>query len=285
MRFGAHVRTGGDFAGALRYAAEIGAEAVQVFAKSPQQWRGREIPEAMAAEVRTLVPELGVGPLFTHTAYLINLGSDDDALWERSTAALADELRRGELLGAEGVVTHIGTDPAGDTPRAVERIAEAVAAACSQAGEGSDRRLLLENAAGAGRIFGGSFDELGALLSALDDRELAPGLCLDTCHAHAYGYDLSSAEAWTTAMDELEAACGPGRLRLIHANDCGFPLGSRRDRHAWIGDGAIGMDGFAAMVCEPRLAESPAVMEMPGEVPVKDVENLRRLRSARDACA
>jgi deoxyribonuclease IV len=271
--------------GALRYAAGLGCEAVQIFAKSPQQWKGREIPPELAAEMRALAPELGVAPLFTHTAYLINLGSDDDALWERSIAALADELGRGLALGAAGVVSHIGTDVYADTARAVARITEGIVAACGRAGGEAASLLLLENAAGSGRIFGGSFDELGALFSALDDTGLAAGMCLDTCHAHAWGHDLSSAGAWTTAMDSLEETCGVGRLRLLHANDCGYPLGSKRDRHAWIGDGAIGMDGFRAMVCEPRLADLPAVMEMPGDPPEKDAENLRRLRSARDACA
>jgi deoxyribonuclease-4 len=269
----------------VRYAADVGAECLQIFAKSPQRWAGPAPDVAVAAEVRGLAPALGVAPLYTHTAYLINLGSADDALWRRSTDALADELRRGILLGAAGVVTHIGTKPGGDVQLAVARIAEAVETACGQVGEGSDRLLLLENAAGAGSVFGGAIEDLGALLSALDERGVHPGLCLDTCHAHAHGYDLSGATGWTETLDLLEELCGRGRLRLIHANDCAFPLGAKRDRHAWIGDGHIGTAGFEAMACEPRLAEVPALMEMPGEEPEKDLENLRRLKSARDACA
>ena len=145
--------------------------------------------------------------------------------------------------------------------------------------------LLLENGAGAGSSFGGSFEELGAVFALVDAAGLDVGLCVDTCHAHAYGHDLSSSDAWTAAIDAIEDTCGRGRLRLLHANDCAFPRGSHRDRHAWIGDGEIGIAGFEAMACQERLAEVSAVMEMPGEAPDKDLVNLSRLRSARDACA
>lgn len=283
MLIGIHARTAGSIPSAVAYAADLGAECVQVFAKSPQRWAASPLDPAYAAEARTLALASGM-PLFTHTAYLINLGSTDAALRSRSIAALADELQRGERLGAAGVVTHIGTDTEGDLERAADRIAEAVAEACRDAGHECGR-LLLENTAGAGSAYGGSFEELGALFERLDALEVDAGLCLDTCHAHAYGHDLTSAEGWTRAIDALERCCGERRLRLLHANDCGFPLGSKRDRHAWIGDGAIGYAGFEAMVCEPWLRDLPAVMEMPGEAPDKDVENLSRLKTARDACA
>jgi deoxyribonuclease IV len=284
MRIGIHARTGGSIASAVAYAAGVGAECVQVFAKSPQRWHAPAIDPEAAAEARRLVRELDAGPLFTHTAYLINLGSADDELWRRSIRALADELRRGRVLDAAGVVTHIGTNAFGDVGEAVERIADGVAEACRLAEE-TGGLLLLENTAGAGRSFGGSYEELAAVFSALDERGVTCGLCLDTCHAHAYGHDLSSAAAWTKAVDAIEASCGRERLRLLHANDCAYPLGSRRDRHAWIGEGAIGAAGFEAMVCEERLERVPAIMEMPGEAPDKDVINLDRLKSARDVCA
>jgi len=285
VRIGIHARTGGDLRGALTYAAEVGAECVQVFAKSPKRWYAPDLDPTLAAEVRDLAPACGVAPLFTHTAYLINLGSADDALWLRSTDALADELRRGAALGARGVVTHIGTNPYGDVALAASRIARAAETACSAAGDDAARLLLLENSAGAGSSFGGSFEELSAVFHVLDGTGLDVGVCLDTCHAHAYGYELSSADAWVRVLDGIDGCCGTGRLRLLHANDCGFPLGSRRDRHAWIGDGAIGQAGFEAMVCQERLADVPAVMEMPGDPPGKDVVNLTRLKTARDACA
>jgi deoxyribonuclease-4 len=285
MRFGCHIRVGEGFPTALAYAAEVGCECVQVFTKSPQQWRAAPIDPARAAEARELLATLGVGPLFTHTAYLINLGSEDDELWKRSAAALADELRRALLLGAVGVVTHIGTNATGDVSRAAANVAVAVAHACVEAGVDAGRLLLLENTAGAGKSFGGSFEELGAVFSLLDHAGFEVGLCLDTCHAHAYGNDVTSESGWMDILDELDSCCGPGRLRLVHANDCVYERGSHRDRHAWIGDGAIGADGFAAMVRQPRLAGIHAITEMPGDAPIKDAENLRRLKALRAACA
>ncbi|HEY3318235.1 MAG TPA: deoxyribonuclease IV [Coriobacteriia bacterium] len=282
MLIGMHARTGGSIASAVGYAAGLGSECVQVFAKSPQRWLSHPLDPVAAAQARELASRLGM-PLFTHTAYLINLGTTDPELRRRSVDALADELVRGAALGALGVVTHIGTDVLADPDTAADRIVEAVAEACVQAGEAGGRLLLLENSAGAGSSFGGSFEELGAVFERLDDLGLGAGLCLDTCHAHAYGHDLTGGGAWAAVLDSLEGCCGRGRLRLLHANDCAYPLGSKKDRHAWIGDGAIGYGGFEAMLREPRVSEVPAVMEMSGEAPAKDVENLSRLKRARDA--
>jgi deoxyribonuclease-4 len=240
--------------------------------------------DRLAAEVRELVEALGVGPLFTHTAYLINLGSEDESIWAKSIEALADELVRGRQLGASAVVTHVGTNPTGNAMRAASRIAEGVRTACTTAGEGSDRMLLLENAAGAGRSFGGGVDELAAIFDSLEGDAPGVGVCIDTCHAHAYGYDVGGESGWRELLDLMSQRHVRDRLRLLHANDCLFPRGAHRDRHAWVGDGEIGERGFDAMVRQPELAALPAVTEMPGDVPIKDIENLRRLRALRDAC-
>lgn len=280
MRFGCHVQVAGGYEKATRYAASVGCECMQVFAKSPRMWHSPPIDPSNAARFVALREELGIRPLFVHTAYLINLGSADDILWLRSVEALADELRRAALLHADGVVTHIGTRCAEETEACADRVAAGVLGAFERAGD-EVPRLLLENTAGAGRSFGGEFAEIGLTLRRLEPAGVPVGICLDTCHAHAFGTDLSSAEGWTRALDDLEATCGVGRLRLIHGNDSMMACGSHRDRHAWVGDGTIGYDGFAAMVNEPRLADVPVVTEMPGEPPVKDEENLRRLRRLR----
>jgi deoxyribonuclease IV len=223
--------------------------------------------------------------VFTHTAYLINLATDDEVLRERSVAALADELVRGATLGADGVVTHVGTDPLGNPHAAADRVASAVLAAFELAGPAADgARLLLENTAGAGRTFGGDIGELGACIarSGLPSERL--GICLDTCHAFAHGMPVDTAAGWHELVSAIEKECGIERLGLIHANDCMFERGSHRDRHAWIGDGHIGTAGFLAMVCEPQLADTPACSEMPGEIPTKDVTNIARLKGLRDDC-
>lgn len=284
MRFGCHVPVSGGYAKAARYAAEVGCECMQIFAKSPRMWRSPAVDPVAADEFTRLRAELGLGPLFVHTAYLINLGSADEVLWERSIEALADELTRGAMLRAEGVVTHIGTRCAEDIGACADRVGEAVYRAHERLPVPAPR-LLLENTAGAGTAFGGAFTELAATLQRLDALGLpGAGVCIDTCHAHAHGMDLSSAEGWNERLDEFDRTCGLDRLGLIHGNDSMLACGSKRDRHAWIGDGTIGYEGFGAMVCDERLRGLPLVTEMPGDPPEKDIENLERLRRLRRTC-
>lgn len=284
MLIGAHVGVSGGYPEAIDYSVSVGCEAVQIFAKSPRQWQAPPTSEAVAALFRSSRSSRGIGYVCTHTAYLINLGSDDDAMWERSWRALADELRRAALLGADATVTHVGTNRSGDVDMGADRVARGVAHALEEADVAV--MLLLENTAGAGATFGSTSWEIGAVLQRLGGQHRdRVGVCLDTCHAHAAGYDLSAPGAWTALLDEVDMHCGPGAIRLIHANDCAFPPGTHRDRHAWIGDGTIGTEGFRGMFLEPRLAGCPAIIEMPGELPVKDAENVRRLKALREACA
>ena len=286
MFIGAHISVAGGYLKALDYAESVGCECAQIFAKSPRQWHAKPIDAHAGAEFIAERMRRGFGPVFTHTAYLINAATTDPALREKSIAALADELVRGAALGAAGVVTHIGNDPAGDPAAAALRVGDVVARAFQLAGgDASTTRLLLENTAGAGHTFGSTFEELGACIDAAGLPPESLGVCLDTCHAFAYGMPLHTEAGWREVIDGVSECCGIERLGLIHANDCLFERGSKRDRHAWIGDGFIGRDGFAAMVCVPELAGVCAVGEMPGEVPVKDTENIGRLKELRASCA
>jgi deoxyribonuclease-4 len=285
MLFGAHISVSGGYTAALDYALSVGCECAQVFAKSPRQWRGPSIDLSAAEAFARRRAEVGFGPVFTHTAYLVNLSTSNEELWEKSVVALADELRRGGSLGAAGVVTHIGNAPDGDGVAAARRTGVAIRRAFDAAGElGGATRLLLENTAGAGSTFGASFEELGACVDEANLGSDLLGVCLDTCHAFAQGIALTSPQGWDEALAALSASVGLDRLGLIHANDCKFELGSRRDRHEWIGDGHIGTDGFAAMVCAPELVGVPVVTEMPGEAPEKDAINIGRLVSLREQC-
>lgn len=280
MRIGAHVGVAKGYPEALEYAVSTGCEIVQVFAKSPRQWQAPAPSEAVAALFRSTRQRLGIGFVCTHTAYLINLGSDDDALWERSWRALADELRRAAVLGADATVTHIGTNRSGEIAQGARRVATALNLALSEAP--ASVTLLLENTAGAGTSFGSGPEEIGAVLDRLDrvnaDRV---GICIDTCHAHAAGFDLSQRAGWDALLDGVEDCCGKGRVRVVHANDCAYPAGTHHDRHAWIGDGTIGSEGFAIMFSDSRIASANVIIEMPGEVPFKDAENVRRLKALR----
>lgn len=281
MLIGAHVHVAQGYPDAVEYARSVGAECMQLFAKSPRQWKARPFPLEVATAFQERVREDRMGPVLVHTSYLINLGSADDALWERSVAALADEIRRAALLGATAVVTHVGTQYRGDPARTAHRIARAVDLAWEVAGvEGV--RLLLENTAAAGTTFGDGPEELGEVLDLLGAASATTGICLDTCHAHAAGWDLSTGAGWEALLARFDSCCG-NRLEALHANDCAQPAGSHRDRHAWIGEGTIGYEGFTAMFAQPALQGVPVVIEMPGEPPYKDAENISRLKRLRDA--
>jgi len=282
MIIGAHVGIAGGYSEALDYAVSVGCECVQVFGKSPRQWRAAPIDPDAAARFRAKREDLRMGWVVTHSAYLINLGSEDDGLWERSWLALADELIRAATLGADGVVTHVGTNRSGDLQTGASRIAEGARRAFQAAD--TPVMLLLENTAGAGSSFGNGPKELGAVLALLDGewRERL-GVCLDTCHAHAAGWDLSSPTGLDAFISGMESCCGRGRILTVHANDCLGEAGSFRDRHAWIGEGTIGIDGFRAIFGHPGLADAAVIVEMSGEIPEKDEVNVRRLKELRAA--
>jgi len=284
MLIGAHVPMDEGPAGALAYAEATGCEAMQLFAKSPRRWVGPRRDPAQTAEFRAACAERGPMPVYTHASYLINLGASDPVQWERSCAALADELVRAHELGAAGMVVHLGTRFCDDEGDCTARVAETVRRAVDMA-EGPVARLLLENSAGAGQQYGCDGPEMTAALCAVRGVGVVAALCVDTCHAFAAGIDLRGDEGWSALLSHIERECGPDAVPLVHANDCKGDLGSHKDRHEWIGDGSIGESGFAAMFAHPYLARASAVVEMPGEAPVKDAENVSRLKRLRAAAA
>lgn len=280
IRIGAQVPMAGGPLCALAYAIETHCETIQIFAKSPRRWAGPAQDPAVAEQFRQACEEAGIGPVFTHSGYMINMGSADELLWERSVAALADELVRGGMLGAAGTVVHLGRRFSDDDGESIARVTECVVRARDMAGD-SAARVLLENSAGAGRQFGVSVREMAFALTAVRAAGVDAALCFDTCHGYAGGIDVRDDAGWHEALGELEAACGPGAIALIHANDCKGELGSHLDRHAWIGEGHIGDGGFAAMMGQPALEGAAMVVEMPGDGPEKDFENVRRLKVFR----
>lgn len=284
MRFGAHISVSGGYSKALDYAESVGCECIQIFAKNPRQWRGPALDPVAAEKFAEEREARGFGPVYCHTSYLINLASENPELWEKSVAALADELVRAGLLRADGAVTHVGAAKDGDEACA-RRVSTGITRAYDLAGDvGARVRLLLENTAGAGSTFGGTFEQLASAIEGTGMRSDRLGICFDTCHGFAQGFELHTAQGWRDTVDALDAQIGLERLGLIHANDCLFERGSHKDRHAWIGDGHIGEAGFEAMICVPELAGVSVVTEMPGEVPDKDVENIRRLSDLRKRC-
>jgi len=286
MLIGAHVSVAGGYQNGLDYGESVGAECIQFFAKSPRQWKGPTVDPVASARFVAKRRQMGFGPTFTHTAYLLNLSTVDSTLLHKTVNGLADELVRAGLLGVDGVVTHVGNDPKGDEKAAAVRAADAIRAAYALAGPSAQGvRLLLENTAGAGSTYGCTFSQLSDVIRESGMTSAQLGVCFDTCHGFAFGMPVHTEQGWKEVLAEMDATFGLDRLGLIHANDCLFELGSRRDRHTWIGVGHIGIPGFAAMVCAQELVDVPCVLEMPGDRPLKDEVNIARLKQLRVECA
>lgn len=286
MIIGAHISMAAGPHEAVEYALSVGCECVQVFAKSPRQWRAAAPdPERGAQFIRSREAAGGL-PAFTHTAYLINLSSLDDEARDRSARALADELVRGSVLGAQGVITHVGTAPDGDRESAARRAGSSLAHALAIASESCvPPRLLLENSAGSGTSFGCDVSELAGCVETSGAGVDRIGICIDTCHAYARGYALGDVEGWIGLRTEIDEQLGFDALGAIHANDSKREQGSRVDRHAWIGDGLLGTAGFEAMFEVLGTSDVPVMLEMPGEAPEKDAVNIARLKELRSAVA
>ena len=285
MLVGAHVSPAGGPANAVARGEEHGAEAIQFFNQSPRAWRAREYTgEEVAAYREALEGSDVVQALLIHAVYLINCASENAEIRGKSLASLTIALRSGAALGARGVVLHAGSALLGAdedaTGRAVARAAGVIREALAES-EGCP--LHLENTAGSGGTLGRSFHELAALIEqAGGDQRL--GLCLDSCHLWASGFDVSSAEGLASVIDECVEVVGLERLGSLHVNDSKTPLGSNVDRHAPLGEGELGREGISVFLSEPRFEDLPVIFEGPGvegKAPAKgDVDLMRELREA-----
>ncbi len=260
MLVGAHVSPAGGLWRAIERGTALGAQAIQIFNQSPRMWRPTAYGEEDFARFREAMSASEIGAVVIHAVYLVNCASDDPDIRAKSLASLTHSLRVGDAIGAHAVILHPGSAKTGDVREAIARAGEVFAAALS----GSDRcPLHLENTAGAGGTLGRSFTELAALLEAAGGDERL-GVCLDSCHLLASGFDIRTPVKLAAVLDECDAAVGGGIVRSLHLNDSMTPLGSNRDRHANIGDGELGVEGARAFVNEPRFAKLPCVLETPG---------------------
>jgi deoxyribonuclease-4 len=260
MLVGAHVSTAGGLYRAVERGTDLGAQAIQIFNQSPRAWRPTAYAEEDFARFREAQATSEIGALLIHAVYLVNCASDEPEIRAKSLASLTHSLRVGDAIGATAVVVHPGSAKAGAVGPAIERAGELFAAALAD----SDRcPLHLENTAGAGGTLGRSFSELSALISA-GGAHARLGVCLDSCHLLASGYEIRTPAALAAVLDDFEGALGRGRLGSLHLNDSQTPLGSNRDRHANIGEGELGLDGARAFVTEPRFSDLPCVLETPG---------------------
>jgi deoxyribonuclease-4 len=257
---GAHVSPAGGPAKAVERGVEKGCRAIQIFNQNPRAWRASEYSDEQVAAFREAMAASEVDALLIHAVYLLNPASEDPDIRAKTLASLIVSLRAGAALGAHAVVLHPGSAKAGDPERALERAAGVIAEALAES-EGCP--LHLENTAGAGGTLGRSFHELARLLElAGGDGRL--GLCLDSCHLLASGFDVRTADGLAGVLDECVELVGQGRLGSLHLNDSQTPLGSNRDRHANIGEGELGEAGCAVFLSEPRFEGLPCVLETPG---------------------
>ena len=262
MYFGAHVKSSGGVWHAILNGVGVGGEAVQFFAGNPRTWAPKVYEGQDAANFLDVRAASPISFVVIHTSYLINLASAREDFYEKSVTSLLGAVAAADQLGAEAIVTHVGSHQGAGFDVGLARVQAALRRALAES-EGSPVRILLENTAGAGGTMGVDFDELGAMIRAIDEHPRL-GLCLDTAHVFEAGFDIRTAAGLDETLARLDAACGLERLVMLHLNDSRTPLGSNRDRHENIGDGEIGREGFRAIVNHPAFADVPGILEVPG---------------------
>ncbi len=289
MRIGAHMSVAGGIANAAARAVLHGCEALQIFSKNAAQWQGKPLDLRDVRQFRERVEAAGIHPVVSHASYLINLATTMPGLREQSIAAFVDELDRAEALGLLGVVIHPGTCTAGTEEDGLRLIAAAIGVAL-QARPRHRTMVLLEHTAGQGRTLGHRFEHLATILEHVNGAPRV-GVCLDTCHLLASGYDIRGAQGYAGTFTQFDRLVGFDRLQVVHGNDSKKPLGSRVDRHEHIGDGHLGLEPFRRLLNDPRFADLPLLIETekqtrsgrPGAIVLDphDVRNLGTLRSLR----
>jgi deoxyribonuclease-4 len=289
MRIGAHMSIAGGVSKAVDRAVVHGCETLQIFSKNATQWRAKPLDPSEVRRFRQRLEHTGIAPVVSHASYLINLATTLPALREQSTAAFIDELDRADALGLLGVVIHPGTCTAGTEDDALGLIATAI----RQAFKARPRRttmVLLEHTAGQGRALGHRFEHLAAIIERLHGSPRV-GVCLDTCHLVASGYDIVSESRYRDTFEAFDRLVGLARLKVFHGNDSKKPCGSRVDRHEHIGQGCLGLEPFRRLLHDRRFAGLPMLIEtekskrserasaiMPDPFDVRNLETLRRLR-------
>lgn len=279
MKIGAHVRTAGGVDLAIDRAQEIGAETIQIFSGAPQAWRRKSYKPDEVGSYKQKVAQTGIEPAFIHGLYLVNLASQNPDLLAKSLDALTQEMQAAHLLGAKGVIFHLGSHKGAGYDRCVDQLIEYVRKVMDATPDGT--WLILENSAGQGGSIGSSFAELGRILR--DSGGTRVKVCIDTQHAFAAGYDWTTEAGTAKAMDEFDTEVGAQNLVAVHANDSKCELAGSRDRHENIGEGHIGRAGFVNILSHPAFADVPFLLEVPGfEDTGPDAGNVEILKSLRD---
>jgi len=274
---GAHVATAGGVETAFDRAEKIGATAIAIFSKNSNQWKAKSLSEKTVDAFRSAWKASSVKAVITHASYLINLGTPDDELWRKSIDAMIIELQRAELLGIHAVVLHPGAHVGAGVDYGVRRVAAALDT-IHHAIPDCPVVTLLETSAGQGSSLGCAFEELGGMIDATQDKSRV-GICVDTCHVFAAGYDIRTKKGYEASMKELIRFVPKKYIGAVHLNDSKRELGSRVDRHELIGEGHLGVKPFEFLLNDPRFKGVPKVLETPKVTEFgSDIEMLGLLR-------
>ncbi len=280
QRFGSHVSAAGGLYNAFIEGARVGCDSLQIFVKNQRQWAAKPLTDEQIRQYKEAEKSTGLSPVFAHASYLINLASPDDAGREKSITALVDELERCEALGVQGLVVHPGAHLGEGEAAGIERIGRSLDEVHRRKA-GYNARVLLETTAGQGSTLGRTIEEIQAIIAATANPDRL-GVCLDTCHLFAAGYDLRNKAVCDELISKIDTLLGSKRVQCIHVNDSKGACGSRLDRHEHINQGLIGRAGFMNILNDARLTHAPRILETPkGEDDAgRDLDklNLARLR-------
>ncbi len=277
MLIGSHMSIAGGVSKALFRGKEVGCATIQIFTKNASRWANKPLDPVEIERFRDACETTGIGPVVSHDSYLINLASPDDALYKKSIDAMRDELERAEALDVPFVVAHPGAHVGSGETKGLKRIARAIDRIHGRTKK-HRVRILLETTAGQGTCLGNRFEHLAEIIGMIKAPERV-GVCLDTCHIFTAGYDIRTRKAYLATMRAFDATIGLDRLEVIHLNDSLKEFGSRRDRHAHIGQGHIGIEGFRCVMTDRRLKKIPKILETPkGDDMAEDRMNLAVLR-------
>jgi deoxyribonuclease IV len=276
--FGAHMPITGSIANAFARAEHVGCETMQIFSKNQRQWQAKPYSSDDVARYNVEQQRSRISPVIVHTSYLINLAAPADDLWEKSLATLIDEMERSTLLNIPFVVLHPGAHTGSGDEAGLRRISDALNRIFEQ-GHGGKVMVLLETTAGQGSVLGWRFEHLATILETSTNPHRL-GVCVDTCHIFAAGYDIRTADSYSNTFANFDRLIGLDQIKVFHLNDSRHDLGSRKDRHEHIGKGCIGIEAFGLLVNDLRFASLPMIIETPKDKDLaEDKENLSLLRS------
>lgn len=259
LYLGAHMSVSGGLENAITDALAVESEALQIFTKNQRQWNARPTSDEAAELFKSRYAESGLKGLVSHNSYLINMASPKDDIWAKSLAAMVDELQRCDQIDVPFMVAHPGSHTGSGREAGLDRIVEALDRVHADLPE-ARARTLLETTAGQGTNLGSAFEDIAYIIERVSAPERL-GVCFDTCHVFAAGYDIRTPETYAATLDEFDRVIGLGQIEVFHFNDSKHELGSRKDRHELIGKGFIGEDGFRSFMNDPRFAGKPAILE------------------------